>query len=320
MEVAPSPARRLRLVYFGSGAFGLPTFESLRARHDVELVVSQPARPAGRGGKVVATPIAARAAELGLPLRAPENANQPEEIAAIRAVGADAFVVIAFGQKLSPALLAGTFAINLHASLLPAYRGAAPINWAMIDGCDVTGVSVIGLAERMDAGLVYARRALSIDPGETAGELHDRLAALGPEAVLSTLDAFAADRLSGESQEEPRATRARKLTKADERLDLASLDASAARARIHGLSPWPGSAMLFEGKRVRILRVRDLPDDRENAAPGTILADGSVQCRRGRLQLLEVQPEGGRPMPLADFRNGRRFEAGMRFEPMDAPR
>lgn len=309
---------RLRIAFFGSGAFGLPTFEALLGRHEIVGVVSQPPKRAGRGGVETPTPIAARALAAGLPLRTPADVNAPEEVAAIRATPCDAFVVIAFGQKLSPALLEGVFAINLHASLLPAYRGAAPINWAMIDGCSETGVSVIALADRMDAGVVYARRATPIDRLETAGELHDRLAALGPEIVLGVLDDHAAGRLRPEPQLEAAVTKARKLSKRDERIDLAEWDAPAARARIHGVAPWPGTAVLLDGKRVRILRVRDLPEGPDaSAAPGTILADGTVRCRRGRLEILELQPDGGRPMRLAAFRNGRRFEPGMRLEPIE---
>lgn len=308
--------RRLRVIFFGAGAFGLPTLDALVRSHDVPLVVSQPDRPAGRGRTLTPTPIAARAIELGLNVRRPADVNAPEEIAAIHAVPADAFVVIAFGQKLSPALLRRDgqpiFAINLHASLLPAYRGAAPINWAMIDGCAETGVSVISLAERMDAGVVYARRSLAIDPLEIAGELHDRLAALGPEAILSTLERRAAGEATCETQDESKASRARKLSKDDGRIDLAALTAFEARCRIHGLSPWPGCDVAIDGAPVRLLRVRDRaerrPDDRP---PGTVNDDGTIACRSGRLEILELQPPGGRPMTLAEYRNGRRYTGGL---------
>ncbi len=301
----------MRIVFFGSGAFGLPTLAALAARHEVSLVVSQPDRPAGRGRSLTPTPIAGWAAEQGIAVRKPEDVNRSEEIAAIHAVGAQAFVVIAFGQKLAPPLLSGQFAINLHASLLPAYRGAAPINWAMIDGCAETGVSVISLAERMDAGLVYERVATPIDPLENAGELHDRLAALGPAAVLAVLerlDRGGPSAVGGERQDEARVSKARKLRKEDGWLDLATLDAPAARARIHGLTPWPGCDVLLGGQKLRLLRVREVAAGGE---PGTVTAARTIACKRGGLELLSLQPEGGRPMSLDAYRNGRPFEPGM---------
>ncbi|MDZ4831895.1 MAG: methionyl-tRNA formyltransferase [Phycisphaerae bacterium] len=309
--------KRLRLVYFGAGAFGIPTLEALADAHDVALVVTQPDRPSGRGRSLTPTPIARWASEHSLKVGKPVDANVAEEIAAIRAAAADAYVVIAFGQKMSAALLADhdgkdVFAINLHASLLPAYRGAAPINWAIIDGCAVTGISVIALAQRMDAGVVYQTSATPIDPLETAGELHDRLAKLGPDAVLETLDRFSRGVAIGAAQDALNATKARKLSKEDGRIDLATLSATAARCRVHGLSPWPGCDVLIEGAPVRLLRVRDYPDSGGDAAPpGTVLADGRIACATGELEIVELQPQGGRPMTLREFRNGRRFAAGM---------
>jgi methionyl-tRNA formyltransferase len=316
-----APTRRLRLVYLGSGAFGLPTLGALAARHDVALVVTQPDRPAGRGRSLTPTVIAGWAAERGLSIRKPENVNAPDEIAAVHAVRADAFVVIAFGQKLSSELLGSTFAINLHASLLPAYRGAAPINWALIDGCDETGVSVISLAQRMDAGLVYARRATAIGQTETCGELHDRLASIGPEAVLATLDAFASGQLRGDVQDESRVTKARKLSRDDGRVDLASGSARSLRGRIHGLTPWPGCDVLLEGDPIRLVRVRDRPPDATSiasAVPGTIRADLAIACASGSLDVLELQAPGGRVMTLEAFRSGRRWESGMRVTRVQA--
>src|SRR5262245_36265216 len=142
----------MRLVYFGSGAFGLPTFRRLQAEHDVALVVTQPDRRAGRNRALAATSIAEFAAQTGASIIKPERVNEPAVVDQIRSVGADAFIVIAFGQKLGRSLLSGVFAINLHGSLLPKYRGAAPINWAIINGETETGLSVIALADQMDAG------------------------------------------------------------------------------------------------------------------------------------------------------------------------
>jgi methionyl-tRNA formyltransferase len=326
-----SAARPRRIVFFGSGAFGVPTLEALiaaPAAWEIALVVSQPDRPAGRGRALTPTPIAAIAEARGLPCRKPADVNTPDEIAAIRSLGSfgalgaggvDAFVVIAFGQKLSPELLGDTFAINLHASLLPAYRGAAPINWALIDGCDETGISVIGLAQRMDAGLVYATRRTQIGRTETCGELHDRLATLGVPAVVETLERFGRGDLGGVPQDERLVSKARKLRREDGRIDVASASARMLRGRIHGLTPWPGCDCCVDGEVVRLLRVRDEAMEGGDAMPGRVLPDGSIGCASGRLVVLELQAPGGRPMSLEAYRAGRPWRVGAAVTPVASP-
>jgi methionyl-tRNA formyltransferase len=186
----------MRIVFLGSGAFGLPTLQHLAARHTVVGVVTQPDKPAGRGSKLTPTPIGAWAAEHlpGTPLIKPEKINTPEVRDLVRSWECDAWVVIAFGQKLGPTLLADRFAINLHASLLPRWRGAAPINHAILAGDTVTGNSVITLADRMDAGLVLGQSRRPIEPAQTTGELHDLLATDGPALVEQVLAEHAASR------------------------------------------------------------------------------------------------------------------------------
>ncbi len=306
----------MRLVYFGSGAFGRPAFDALCAHHDVVLAVTQPDRPAGRKRRLTPPPIADAAVAHDVPRFAPENVNTDDATARIHDADADAFVVIAYGQKLSARLLGETFAINLHGSLLPRWRGAAPINWAILDGDRTTGVTVITLAQRMDAGLMLAKAEVEIDPMETAGELHDRLATLGPQAVTGVLDDFAADRLHGETQDESLATHARKLTKADGRLTF-DHDAAWVRRRVHGLTPWPGCTVAFDGRAVKILRVDVVDADRAAGPPGEVTADGGVACASGVVRLLEVQPAGGRPMSFDDFVRGAGVEPGARFTTLD---
>jgi methionyl-tRNA formyltransferase len=302
----------MRLVFFGSGAFGLPTLERLLVEHDVELVVTQPDRPARRGRALTPTPIGARAAEARLPVITPERVNEPEAIARIRTVGADAWVVIAYGHKLGPTLLEGVFAINLHASLLPKYRGAAPINWAMIEGETETGVSVITLAHAMDAGDVLARRAAPIDPMETAGELHDRLADIGVGAVLDTLERHAAGTLEAEPQAKDAVSLAPKLRKAD---GVVSFDQPAARVRcrVHGLTPWPGCTVTIGDERLKLLRVEEVEAPPDAGPPGTVHDDATVACAPGAVRLLAVQPPGGRSMSFAAYCRGRAVPAGARI-------
>jgi len=305
----------MRIAFLGSGAFGLPTLEAIDRDpgFEVTLVASQPDRPAGRGLQPRPTPIAEYALRRGLPLRRSEDANAPEEIAALDAARPEALVVVAFGQKLSPALLGGRFAINLHASLLPRWRGAAPIARAIEAGDPLTGVCVISIAERMDAGVVYRAVETPIDPRETAAELHDRLAALGPEAVAATLAEFARGGLRPVGQDEALVTKARKIVRRDAILDPATVEAARARQAIHAFSPRPGCEVRIGTTRVKLLRVRDEPGD---GVPGTLGADGSIACLRGRLVPLEVQPAGGRAMAWEAFLRGARPAAGTRIEPI----
>jgi methionyl-tRNA formyltransferase len=316
----------VRIAFFGSGAFGIPTLEALVAHHEIALVVSQPDRPAGRGKIMTATPLAARAAELGLRVVKPEDVNEPTVRDEIRALGADAWVVIAFGQKLSRELLDGVFAINLHGSLLPAYRGAAPIQRSVMDGCAETGVSVISLAERMDAGLVYATASRAIGPSETSDEVHDRLAELGPAVIEDVLARHAAGTLVGAPQVETKATRARKLSKAEATIDFAEVDAATARARINGLNSWPGCTVLIGDVPVKLLRVEVAAEVaaevcvESTGAPavGVFGPDGVIATRAGSIRVIEIQPVGKRAMPMAEFLAGRSRLIGSRVQPVVA--
>lgn len=302
----------MRLVYFGSGPFGLPTLERLMRRHQIELVISQPDRPAGRKRKPQPTPVARFADDHQLAIVKPEEVNDDEVVESIRSIEAEAFVVIAFGQKLSRPLLENTFAINLHASLLPKFRGAAPINWAVLNNEKQTGISVITLADRMDAGEVLGRASTPIDPHETAGELHDRLAIMGQDVVLDTLERHQAGTLEPQKQDENLATQAPKLSRAD---GIVNFDqpATEVRARIHGLTPWPGCTVVLEGTSLKLLRVREHETEHAGTSPGEILVDGSVACADGSVQLLSVQPAGGKTMTFAAYCNGHNVTPGMRI-------
>ena len=313
----------MNLVFFGSGAFGVPTLERLSREHAVALIVTQPDRPAGRGKALTPTPVGAFAADrlAGVPIVKPQNVNDPEVVERIRGTPADAWVVIAFGQKLGRGLLADRFAINLHASLLPRWRGAAPINHAILAGDDITGNSVITLADRMDAGLVLGQSTRPIDPLVTAGELHDLLASDGPELVLRVLNQHASGTLQPVAQDESAVTLAGKLAKADGALEFCA-PADEIRCRIHGLNPWPGVTALFRGQPLKLLRVRARDGDSSPAHavpwPVGVIVDGAagrVSCGSGTtLELLEVQPAGGRAMAWADFARGQRVQSGERLE------
>lgn len=314
------------VVFLGAGAFGVPTLEALARAGRVALVVSQPDREAGRGKRPTPTPISEFALAHGLPLLRTDDCNAPEPSARIRGAAAEAaarareagrpqpggaMVVIAFGQKLGPALLDGLFAINLHGSLLPRWRGAAPVQRALMEGDRVAGVSVISLAERMDAGLVYAEAPRAIGPRETAGELHDALAALGPDVVPAVLAQWMAGSAAPAVQDESCATRARKLSRADAWVDL-SMAASRVRSRVNGLNPWPGCAAEVDGRAIVLRRCEEVERD-ASAGParpaGTLDADGTLWCGEGVVRILEVQPPGGKTMEFGAWARGARLSA-----------
>lgn len=305
------------IVFFGAGAFGVPTLAELVRRGRVVAIVTQPDKPAGRGGELSPTPIALWAREHAphVPILKPDKCNTPEVRERIRAFATTTWVVIAFGQKLGQALLADRFAINLHASLLPRWRGAAPINAAMVAGDTRTGNSVITLADRMDAGLVLGTSERDVLPHMTAGELHDLLSSDGPELVLRVLTEHQAGTLRGAAQDESLVTIAPKMSKADGWIDL-SQPAARCRERVHGLTPWPGvSAMLVPTggseagtvEAIKLLRVRD------EAVPHGRGAGDALDAPRGlfaaspgtALRLLEVQAPGKRAMNFEDFARGK---------------
>lgn len=312
----------MKIVFLGSGAFGLPTLGALAVQHEIVGVVTQPDRPAGRGSRMTPTPIGGWAGEhlAGVPLIKPEKINEPGVRDLVRSWGCDAWVVIAFGQKLGAALLADRFAVNLHASLLPRWRGAAPINHAILAGDTETGNSVITLAERMDAGLVLGQSRRAIGPGQTAGELHDLLASDGPALVGRVLDAHAAGTLEGVVQDESLVTLAGKLSKADGRVDWAE-GADRVRRRINGLSPWPGVTVWHAGQGLKVARAEPGGAISEDSVAGTIMdpVSGRIACGGGGSVLLPVvQPAGKKPMDFAAWANGRQVRAGDLLD-ADAP-
>lgn len=304
----------MRLVFLGSGAFGLPTLERLARTHELLAIVTQPDKPAGRDQALAPTPVGAWGATRGLRVEKLADVNEPSCIRTLRELRPDALVVIAFGQKLGPELLADLSAINLHASRLPRWRGAAPINHAILARDAATGNSVIALAQRMDAGVVYAQSLVPIAPTATAGELHDLLADDGAPLVEGVLDALARGSQHGEPQDPSLVTLAPKLSKSDAWVDFEQ-PADVCRARINGLSPWPGVSVQFRGGPLRLLRAETAPGPgpTTTGAPGQVLdpAHGLVHCGDGSaLRLLDVQAPGRRVMAWAEFARGQRPSAG----------
>jgi methionyl-tRNA formyltransferase len=312
----------MNIVFFGSGAFARPTLQWLaQSGHGIAAVVTQTAKGSGRGQRVVRTPVGALAAELGLTLREAEDVNAADFLRDLAAMKADLGLVIAFGQKLGPQLL-GTFpfgCVNLHASLLPKYRGAAPIHWAIIRGEAETGCTVFKIVERMDAGPVLVTRSTMIKPDETAGELHDRLAAVGVDAVRAALELYAGGAEPKMTpQDEALATKAPKLKK---ELGVIDFDKPArdVAQHIRGVTPWPGAQTRFESREGRWENVNIVRARAAEATGYAIDAPGRLDARLfastadGFLEILEVQPSSGRLMSWRDYVNGRHVAAGDRF-------
>ena len=311
----------MRMVFFGSGDFGIPTLQALTAGgdHEIPLVITQPPRPAGRGGRLTPTPLSVAAGELALPVMAPEDVNAAESLAAMAKAKPEVVLVIDFGQKIGAEVcgLATHGAVNLHGSLLPRLRGAAPVNWAIIRGCERTGVTTFRIVERMDAGEMFCRKATDIGPDETADQLRARLAQLAVEAVLETLGMFAGGRCQGQQQDESQVTKAPRLKKSDGVIDF-SADAVTIRNLIHGTWPWPGGQAVYvspagKSNPVVIAGARAADADQVNPEAGTVARDGAILCGRGRLEIRQIKPAGRRLMSWGDFVNGYRVGPGARF-------
>jgi len=284
------------------------------AGHDIALVITQPDRPAGRGQRTLESAVKRHARRQGLPLWQPETLRDPGAVERIRDASADALVVAAYGALLPAVLLGiGRFgALNIHASLLPRWRGAAPIQRAILAGDRETGVSIMQMDEGLDTGPVLAQSRIAIGLHDDAGALHDRLAALGAQLMVKTLVELAAGRLQSVAQPADGASYARKIEKADTLLDWAHPAAELER-RVRAFRPSPGAVATHDGEPLKFWSVRVRP---EHGEPGTVLAsDGSlvVACGEQSLEIVELQRPGGKRMAASHFLRGRPIAAGSRF-------
>jgi len=279
------------------------------------LVVTQPDRPAGRGLSPRPSPVKIAALELGLPLFQPDSINAPQSISRLRELSLDLMVVVDYGQLLKKTVLEipRLGCINLHASLLPRYRGAAPVAWAILNGERETGVSVFLLDEGMDTGPLLAQRAVAIGPEETRGELEERLAQLGAELLVEAILGYSRGELTPRPQP-PGGSRAPRLKKSDGLIDW-SWPAEKVERWVRGMNPWPSAFTYFRGKRLKLHRVRLA--EGEGGEPGCLLPAGRrlfVSCGRGLVELLEVQPEGKKRLTAQEFLNGYRIKPGEKLE------
>jgi methionyl-tRNA formyltransferase len=307
----------MRVVYMGSPDFAVPSLDRLVVDgHTVALVVTQPDRPAGRGRDLRSPPVKRAAERYGLPLVQPERMSDPAVLASLREARPEVGVVVAFGQFLPRAVrdLPPLGCINVHASLLPKFRGAAPIHRAVMAGETETGITIMRVEGQMDAGPILLQRASPILPEDDAGSLHDRLAVLGATALADALRILAAGDGHWTPQDASRASVAPKLGDADCRVEIAGDPVSLVN-RIRGLSPAPGAYLtLADGHRLRLLKA----EAREGSGPpGVIVAIEEtsvvVGTGKGAVALLDVQPAGKRRMTAAEFARGRRLRVGARY-------
>ena len=307
----------MKIVYMGTADIAAPVLERLAADPSVRVVgvVSQPDRPAGRNRVLTPSAVSATARRLGLPLITPERIADPACVAWLHACAPDAAVVFAFGQFLPRAIreLPRFGSINIHPSRLPLYRGAAPIPWAIADGATSTAVCIIRMEKEMDAGDVLACRDLEIHPDDTTATLGPRAAQIGGELVLETLRAMEAGVLQGIPQDAAAATHARKLEKADARLDW-TLAAIVLQNRIRAFDPWPGAVFTSSALPGELVKVWKARAEEGSGPPGTILEVGRdgplIACGRGALRLIEIQVPGKRRMPAAEAARGLGWTAG----------
>ena len=302
----------MRIVFFGSPEFAVPTLRAMAAQHEVVLVISQPDRPAGRGRAVTAPAVKQVALELGLPTLQPTKLRDPELAAQLAALAADAFVVVAYGRILPPALLdlprLGPY--NVHASLLPLYRGAAPIQWAVINGETQSGISIMRMEEGLDTGPVLLQERLSIGDDDTAGTLAARLAVLGAQSMVASLPRIAAGELVPEIQDHARATLAPLLEKEHGVLDF-QRPSRLVSAQARGVDPWPGATTVIEGEVVKLFHPRVVAGQ---GAPGSVLGLGEaglrIACADGAVAFAELQFPGRKRLPAAAVLAGRPIPVG----------
>ena len=305
----------MRIVFMGSAELAVPALRAiLEAGHDeVVGVVSQPDRPAGRKRKLQPCPLKAFAEERELNIMVPEKVGAPESVTALAALKPDLFVVVAYGQYIPIRIiqLAPHEAINVHPSLLPKYRGSAPIQWAIANGDRITGVSIIHLAQKMDAGDILRQETYPIVDDDTSGVLHDKLAVFGAKLLLRAIDDIRNGTVSCTEQDESTVVEVRKLTKEDGIIDW-SLPAVSIRNRIRAFDPWPGSmCKLPDGEPLKVWQV-ELEEG--NGTPGEVLDDRLlVATGAGALRLTEIQPAGKKRMPAASFLNGHPVSKGTRL-------
>lgn len=294
----------MRIVFMGTPDFAVPSLEALLRRgHEIAAVYTQPDKPKGRGHKLLPPPVKVLALEHNIPVCQPTTLRNAEAVETLRAFEPELIVVAAYGKILPPDVLAipPHGCINVHGSLLPQYRGAAPIQWAVLNGDKISGVTIQRMAEGVDTGDILAKAQTEIGEDETSGELFDRLMMLGAELLVDTIDKL--DTLTPEPQDEALATHAPMLQK-----EMGAVDWTKPASEVHnlvrGLNPWPAAYLTVDGKRMKLWRTKTV---KANGLSGVLtVLDGemTVYCGSDAVQLLEIQPENGKRMRGSDYLRG----------------
>lgn len=307
----------MKIIFFGTGKFAIPSLKRLiGSGHEVIAVVTQPDRKKGRGYNTIPSVVKAYAEKAvpGTCVLQPENAADASFINSLKTLAADLFVVVDYGQKLSDELLAlpRKYCINLHPSLLPEYRGASPINKAILDGKAVTGNTVFKMEEKMDAGKIICQENIKIMPSENAVDLANKMALAGAGLLLQTVDLIAEGKEDLRIQEETSATYAHKISKKDGRIDWNNTAVNILN-QIRAFQPWPGAYTYLNGKVLKILEAVIAGDHGNKSSPGQVvnIERFSVRTGKGILEIKEVQIEGKKAMPAADFIRGSRLYEGI---------
>jgi len=296
-------------VFMGTPPFAVPTLEALVRHGDtVAMVITQPDRPAGRGRKLTASAVKHKALQLGLPVYQPEKIRAPEALDRLREIAPQIIVVVGYGQIIPQTIidLPRYGIVNVHSSLLPKYRGAAPMNWAIANGETTTGVTTMRIEKRLDAGDMLLKRETAIGPAETAPELAERLAPMGAELLIETLEGLAAGAITPGKQNEAAASYAPILKREDGWIDW-QRTAPEVFNRIRGFDPWPGAYTSFRGKRLHVRRAHPLTDT--SLPPGSISTEQGLRAGCGggtALQFDELQLEGKQRISAGDFARGYR--------------
>ena len=308
----------IRIVYMGTPDFAVEPLEAIiKAGYEVTAVVTQPDKQKGRGKEVKMTPVKECALRHGIPVFQPVKIKEPEAVAELEKYQADLFVVAAFGQLLSEEILnmPEYGCINIHASLLPAYRGAAPIQWAVLNGEKESGVTIMQMDKGLDTGDMLLKRSVELSPKETGDSLHDKLMHLGAELIVEALPKLEKGELVPEKQKDELSSYAKKLTKAMGQIDW-SKDAVSLERWIRGLNSWPSAYTFFGGKTLKIWEARVAEENgAQKAEPGQVVSvsrEGfTVACGQGALQILSLQLEGKKRVLTREFLLGYQVEPGM---------
>ncbi len=300
----------MRVVFMGTPDFSVPALERIATEHEVVAVVTQKDKPKGRGMSVGYTPVKESALKLNIPIYQPDKVKEESFVEELRKLNPDVIVVIAFGQILSNEILTlpKYGCINVHASLLPKYRGAAPIQWAVIDGEEKSGVCTMKMDEGLDTGDIIDVDEITLDPKETGGSLFDKLAKLGGELILKTLQNLEFGKATFIKQDDSKSTYAKKMTKELGHIDFTK-DAESIERLIRGLNPWPSAFTYLDGK---VMKIWDADVVDACGVPGTVISEEKdsfvIATGSKALKVNELQLEGKKRMKASDFLNGRSIE------------